>query len=49
MPGLVGSVFVQEGPHACWPLHRLEINPWPVRAMLSFAIPYEVGILAART
>ncbi|HAR34464.1 MAG TPA: hypothetical protein DCR95_10400 [Desulfobacter sp.] len=35
-PGLGGSDFVQE------------INPWPVRAMLNFAVFYEVGILAAR-
>jgi hypothetical protein len=49
MPGLVGSVFVQEGPNACGPLHRLEIIHWPLHPMLSFAIFYEAGILAART
>ena len=48
MPGLVGSDFVQEGPHACGPLCSQEINPWPARAMLGFAVFYEAGILAAR-
>jgi hypothetical protein len=50
MPELVGSVSFQEGPLACVQLHGQENNPWPVHAaMLSFAISYEAGILAART
>lgn len=49
MLGLAGSAFLQEGPHACGPLYRQGIDTWPARTMLSFAVFYEAGILAART